>query len=133
MQWKAGPNLGFSAAPPEKLYLPVDGDPGAPTVEAQEKDPASLLNTLKAIIALRRSNPDLQSQPNLEILHAEKGKLPFVYKRGAFILALNPGGQEAYTAVPGIGSGEKVYAIGNGTLEGGRCQMAAQSFGVWKV
>ena len=132
MQWKSGVNLGFSSAPPEKLYLPVDSAPDAPTVEAQESDPASLLNILKAIIALRRSEPDLQSTPNLEIIRAEKGRLPFIYKRGALVMALNPGGEEVTAAVPCVLSAKKVFAIGTGTLEEGRCQIAAQSFVAWR-
>ena len=103
MQWKAGPNLGFSSAPAEKLYLPVDSAPDAPTVEAQEKDPRSLLNTVKALLRLRRAEPDLQSKPNLEVLYAEKGKLPFVYRRGSLVIAVNPGGKEAEAPVPGEG------------------------------
>lgn len=29
MQWDDGPNAGFSTADPERLYLPIDPDPGA--------------------------------------------------------------------------------------------------------
>jgi maltose alpha-D-glucosyltransferase/alpha-amylase len=133
MQWKAGPNLGFSAAPSDKLYLPVDSAPDAPTVEAQQNDPASLLNTLKTILALRRSEPDLQSKPNLEILYAEKGALPFIYRRGALVMALNPGGKTASAALSGLTSREKVWAIGEASLCKGRCEMAAQSFAVWRI
>jgi maltose alpha-D-glucosyltransferase/alpha-amylase len=133
MQWKAGPNLGFSSAPPEKLYLPVDLSPDAPTVEAQEKDPASLLNTLKAILALRRAESDLQSAPNLEILHVQKGKLPFIYKRGALVLSLNPGGIAANAVVPGVTSADNIFTIGSASLRQGRCEMAPQSFAVWRL
>ena len=132
MQWRAGANLGFSSAPPEKLYLPVDSAPDAPTVEAQEREPGSLLNTLKAVLALRRAESDLQSKPNLEILHAGKGQLPFVYKRGALVLALNPGGQSAGASVPGVQSAEQLFAIGKAELAGGRCETAPQSFAVWR-
>src|SRR5699024_7188684 len=62
MQWSAGKNLGFSESEPEKLYLPVDPAADAPTVQAQEADPNSLLNYTKAIIALRHSQPDLQAR-----------------------------------------------------------------------
>jgi maltose alpha-D-glucosyltransferase/alpha-amylase len=133
MQWNKGPNLGFSSAPPEKLYLPVDSAPDAPTVESQEKDPASLLNTLKAILALRRSEPDLQSKPNLEIIRADKGRLPLVYNRGGLVMALNPGGKDASVTVPGVVPVEDVYVIGKGSLRNGHCDMAAQSFAMWRV
>jgi maltose alpha-D-glucosyltransferase/alpha-amylase len=131
MQWSTGKNLGFSDAASERLYLPVDPNPGAPTVEAQEKDPRSLLNTVKALFRLRRAEPDLGGRPNLEILFAERGRLPFVYRRGAFVMAVNPGGAPAEAEIQG--QGDLVYAIGGCSLEGGRCRMDGQSFGLWKT
>jgi maltose alpha-D-glucosyltransferase/alpha-amylase len=103
-------------------------------VEAQEKDPASLLNTVKAIVHLRRENADLQSAPNLEILYAEKDKLPFIYRRSSFIIAVNPSGKEAEAPVKAQGKAAPgVYAIGQCTLTEGVCKMGPQSFGVWRV
>jgi maltose alpha-D-glucosyltransferase/alpha-amylase len=130
MQWTAGKNKGFSQAPAEKLYLPTDPRPDAPNVEAQKGDPGSLLNTLKAILALRRDEPDLQAKPNLEILYAKKNTLPFIYRRGAFVLAVNPGGNPVTAAVQAAGT--PVYAIGRCGLENGICTMDGQSFGVWR-
>jgi maltose alpha-D-glucosyltransferase/alpha-amylase len=142
MQWSnsaaSGKNLGFSTAPAGKLYLPVDPSPDAPTVEAQEKDPASLLNTVKALIALRHAEPDLHAQPNLEILYAEKGKLPFIYRRGSLVIALNPGEKAAQApvpvsaAIPGAAAGTPVYALGQCALDKGVCRMEGQSFGIWR-
>ncbi|GHU24950.1 alpha-amylase [Spirochaetia bacterium] len=131
MQWTNGKNKGFSNAAPEKLYLPVDPAPGAPTVETQEKDSSSLLNTVKAILKLRHGEPDLQAQPNLEILYAEKGKVPFIYRRGSFVIAVNPS-TDAVSA-PVKGAGTPVFTIGTGTLDNGECRLNAQSFGIWKV
>jgi maltose alpha-D-glucosyltransferase/alpha-amylase len=131
MQWKAGANLGFSTAGAEKLYLPVDSSPDAPTVEAQEKDPSSLLNTVKTLLRLRRAEPDLGARANLEILYAEKGKLPFVYRRGSLVIALNPGGVEA--EAPVTGEGKMVYAIGKASLGKGVCRAGPQSFTLWRV
>jgi maltose alpha-D-glucosyltransferase/alpha-amylase len=131
MQWTAGKNKGFSQADAEKLYLPTDPRPEAPNVEAQKGDPGSLLNTLKAILTLRRAEPDLQARPNLEILYAQKNELPFIYRRGAFVLAVNPGGNTV--SVPVQAAGKQVYAIGRCGLENGRCTMEGQSFGVWRT
>ncbi|MDR1910138.1 MAG: DUF3459 domain-containing protein [Spirochaetaceae bacterium] len=136
MQWNEDSggtaNKGFSAAAPESLYLPVDPLPGAPTVEAQKDDPASLLNTVRSLLALRHGEPDLQAEPNLEILYAEKEKLPFVYRRGAFVLALNPGAAPARAPVSVAGA-RLVFSIGGAALEGGVCALEARSFGVWKT
>src|SRR5579883_1999156 len=58
MQWSPDRNAGFSAANPQRLYLPVNIDPAyhyeAVNVESQEENPNSLLNWTKRIIALRK-------------------------------------------------------------------------------
>jgi maltose alpha-D-glucosyltransferase/alpha-amylase len=133
MQWKPGKNAGFSAS--ETPYLPVDKEPDAPNIEAQEKDPASLLNTVKALLLLRRGEEDLGSKPNMEILHAGKaadGDRSFLYRRGAFIIGVNPGANTVKVALDDP-RGTPVYQIGNCVLKNGRCELEAQSFGVWKT
>lgn len=91
MQWTQGKNLGFSEGAPEDLYLPVDPMDDAPTVEAQEVDPDSLLNYTKALIALRHDNPDLQARAPFLVYSAEPGSRLFAYKRGKLLCVLNPG------------------------------------------
>lgn len=59
MQWNDSPNAGFTSAPqawrdPFKDYTTVN-------VAAQENDPASLLNHYRALIALRKAHPALQT------------------------------------------------------------------------
>ncbi len=99
MQWAPGKNLGFSAAPPERLYLPVDPAPDAPTVNAQEKDPRSLLNRTRALIRLRQSEPALSAYAEFVPLYAEKNTYPFVYCRAkdnnVVLVILNPAGKPA--------------------------------------
>lgn len=60
MQWNLDRNAGFSAADPARLYLPVILDPvygyQAVNVEAQERDPSSLLHFMQRMIALRRQH-----------------------------------------------------------------------------
>ncbi|MBE5807844.1 MAG: glycosylase [Clostridiales bacterium] len=125
MQWSSGKNLGFSEGAAEDLYLPVDPSDDAPTVEAQEKDPDSLYNVTKALLRLRGECADLQAKGSLEILAREAGK-PFVYRRGALTLAINPAGEcmEAPVEV----SGEIVYAIGAVSIADGKLAMGPQSF-----
>lgn len=59
MQWSPDRNAGFSRADPQRLYLPPIMDPiygyQAVNVEAQQREPASLLNWMKRLIAVRRS------------------------------------------------------------------------------
>jgi glycosidase len=88
MQWDSSPNAGFSAAPAERLYLPVDPDPGRPTVAGQRADQDSLLNIVRDLIALRGAHPELGYSGSLEVLSAG---YPLVYLRGGrFIVVVNP-------------------------------------------
>src|SRR5256885_15971399 len=61
MQWSRDRNAGFSTAEEGQLYLPVITDPvygyQAVNVAAQARQPASLLNTMKRLIAARRTSP----------------------------------------------------------------------------
>lgn len=101
MQWTSGKNLGFSTGAAEKLYLPVDPSPDAPNVEAQEKDPNSLLNKTRKLIALRHNEPALANYaefvpiyPSADEKHPSPSIYPFVYARAAgndvVLVMLNP-------------------------------------------
>ena len=123
MQWTPGKNLGFSQAASDALYLPVDPAPAAPTVQEQAADPTSLLNTVKAILALRHSHPDLQADGSFEVLHAQKGDPLLIYRRGSLTLALNPSDQPIPTGL----AGEPIFQIG--AFEDGL--LGPRSFAVW--
>lgn len=110
MQWTHGPNLGFSDASPEKLYLPVDATPDAPTVEAQEADPQSLLNTVKRVIGLRHALTDLQADAPFVALYAEHDAYPFVYRRGSLVIAVNPSPHRA--TAPVTMQGTELFLLG---------------------
>lgn len=60
MQWSPDRNAGFSRADPQGLYLPPVMDPiygyDAVNVEAQSRDPSSLLNWTKRLIAVRKAH-----------------------------------------------------------------------------
>ncbi len=60
MQWSPDRNAGFSRADPQRLYLPPIMDPiygyQAVNVEAQARDPSSLLNWMKRLIAVRKAH-----------------------------------------------------------------------------
>jgi maltose alpha-D-glucosyltransferase/alpha-amylase len=157
MQWLSGSGMGFSAAPLEKFYLPTDPDPSAPNVAAEEKDLASLLNTVKSLLRLRREEEDLSAKPNLEIIYPTKkvctivgdsktsdakacdasNDRSFVYRRGALVMAVNPGASPVQPSVSFTGAPTALpialYAIGDCCFENGSIKMGPQSFGVWKV
>lgn len=133
MQWERDTaNLGFSTAPTEKLYLPVDASADAPTVSEQEKNENSLYRTVQAILKLRREFPDLQAAPNFEVVYGEKEKLPFVYRRGGYLLAVNPSGVEQTVSLPEEQPRKTVYAIGRADWSGNALRLASQSFAIFR-
>ena len=60
MQWSPDRNAGFSRADPQRLFMPPIMDPvygfEAVNVEAQSRDPSSLLNWMKRLLAVRKSS-----------------------------------------------------------------------------
>ncbi|MGD9805692.1 MAG: maltose alpha-D-glucosyltransferase [Hyphomicrobiaceae bacterium] len=80
MQWSADRNGGFSRADPQRLYLPpiMDANFGyqAINVEAQHRDPSSLLNWTRRMIAVRKLYPAFG-----------RGELSFLYPTNRKVLA----------------------------------------------
>ena len=60
MQWKNEKNAGFSTHEP---WLPVPASYATHNVETESKDPNSVLNFYKRILALRHTNDELRAQP----------------------------------------------------------------------
>jgi glycosidase len=93
MQWDQGPNAGFSTAASDRLYLPIDPDPGRPDVATQRADEHSLLHLVHDLIAMRRANPEFGPGASLEVLH---DGYPLAYVRGGrFLVVVNPSGRRA--------------------------------------
>jgi maltose alpha-D-glucosyltransferase/alpha-amylase len=78
MQWSPDRNAGFSKADPQLLYLPPIMDPiygyDAVNVEAQNREPFSLLNWMKRLIAVRKAHPAF-GRGALEFLHPGNRKI----------------------------------------------------------
>ena len=88
MQWDGSPGAGFSTAPADRFYLPLDPDPARPDVAAQRADRDSLLHRVRELIELRRSTPALGSTAAVEVLH---DGYPLVYTRGGtHLVVVNP-------------------------------------------
>ena len=133
MQWTDGKNLGFSVADEDKLYLPVDKSENVPTVENQQNKADSIFNVVKDIIRIRReNNEDLGADGDFEVIYAERNKYPFVYRRGNFIIGVNPSAECQcidfdYTVK------EVIYQIGNGKAENRTLTLEGQSFVLMKI
>src|SRR3954469_11936149 len=97
MQWTPDRNAGFSRADPQRLYLPPIMDPvygyEAVNVEAQAREPGSLLNWMRRMLAVRKTS------------HAfGRGKLTFLRPGNRKILAyLRELGDEAILCVANLG------------------------------
>lgn len=98
MQWTNGKNAGFSTCDPKDLFLPVDTDGGALTVETQEADPNSILNYVRKILALRQESPAMSNTGDWEYVSDPDQPYPMVFKRFSgdevYVVALNPSGKK---------------------------------------
>lgn len=122
MQWASGETAGFSTCSPDKLHLPVctEWSPatsypqyldwkknfeagkvkpiakGEITVASQDKDPESILNWTRELIALRKSSEALWADSKFIPIFNESQPYPMVYLRSngkeTFLIALNPTG-----------------------------------------
>lgn len=132
MQWDDGPNDGFSDAAPDRLYLPLDPDPDRPRASRQMGEADSLWETVRRLIALRRSTPELQSDVPVEFLYAEDHAYPLVYRRVGkdrdVLAAINPSGRAASCPLALERLGACFYADnGKAELAGGRLTVPAAS------
>ncbi|MGX5185197.1 alpha-amylase family glycosyl hydrolase [Streptomyces avermitilis] len=119
MQWDDGPGAGFSTAPADRLYLPLDPSPDRPTVAAQRADDGSLLHLVRRLVALRASTPALGSGGSVEVLHTG---YPFVYVRGGrYLVVVNPQRSAVRYAYAATREAHALEAsgvrVGDGTIE----------------
>jgi maltose alpha-D-glucosyltransferase/alpha-amylase len=102
MQWSQEKNLGFSTCDASRLYLPVDPSADAPNVAEQERNPNSLLNKTRQLIALHHSEPALANYAEFVPVYPSadgQDPYPFVYARAAgndvVLVMLNPRAKES--------------------------------------
>lgn len=81
MQWDSSTNAGFSSAPEEKLYIPLDPSPKRPTVQAQQQNKKSLYHEIQKLIKIRQEHPALQSRGEIEFFFTKKNEYPLAYVR----------------------------------------------------
>ena len=139
MQWDATrPNLGFSTADADHLYLPVDPSEDAPTVAAQEADADSLLHFVRKLTALRAEQSALGNDGGFRPLHALPDSPLFVYERyddrQRLAVGLNPAEFAVTATVPEI-AGAKVlfYHGGTPTLEGDKLTLPGITCAIYEL
>lgn len=98
MQWDDTKGAGFSSAPLSRFYLPVDTATNRSCVEAQKKNPQSLLNFTRQLLAYRQQHSALGSCGEINFLYAMPFAYPLIYERRfgneRFLVVINPSGQE---------------------------------------
>lgn len=137
MQWDNTPNAGFSCAPEEKLYIPLDSDPERPTVRNQSADPSSLYHEVKKLIQIRQAHPALQNRGEIDFIYAQEHSYPFAYLRSAgdekILVVLNPSGSPAAFECSFL-LGEKLHSFGGDIVsQDGKITVPAKAFGFYKV
>lgn len=94
MQWNSSTNAGFSSAPADKLYIPLDCSDDRPTVEKEMSDENSLYNEIKKLIKIRKSHTALLSKGEIEFVFAQKDSYPLAYLRSddneKILVVVNP-------------------------------------------
>ena len=110
MQWNTSANAGFSSAPSEKLYVPVDPDRNRPNAEKEMADDTSLYSEVKRLIAFRMAHPALQS---MAAIHFRSDEDPLVYERTCdeekILVIIHP--VDHKVVVPDV-KGEILYTVG---------------------
>jgi alpha-glucosidase len=101
MQWDGSPGAGFTTGGP---WLPIAGDHDEHNVEAERRDPRSMLSLHRALLALRRGEPALE-RGRFEPVPAEGEVLAYLRRAGegsdAFLVALNLGREPQALHRPG--------------------------------
>jgi alpha-glucosidase len=89
MQWNLSPQAGFSTA--AKAWLPVPPSATQYNVEAESKDPDSIFNTYKRLLALRKTEQALRDGSQESINEDDPDVFAFLRKSGnrAVLVALN--------------------------------------------
>lgn len=131
MQWEPGAlNAGFSTAAAEDLYLPIDPDPGRPTVAGRRADPASNLHLLQRLTTLRRATPALRTGATTRVLNAG---YPFVYLRGdSHLVVVNPRREPAHAVVETWQAVTELEARGI-TFDGTTIRADGFSYGIFEI
>jgi alpha-glucosidase len=130
MQWDGGVNGGFSKAKP---WLPVPSTYKTHNVEAESKDPNSVLDFYKRVLKLRHTNTALLDGGYRAINQNDPNVLTYLreYKDQAAVVVLNMTGapQKIDLELNGGKIGERLLSDGDSSARGS--QVALAPYGVF--
>jgi glycosidase len=142
MQWSKGPNLGFSSGTPDRLWMPVDDAPDAPTVAAEEADPASMLHFVRTLVAFRKAHPALAANGGFYPVYAEPHAYPFIFIRASgsekLLVIINPSADESTAGIKGVLNAKHTLLMGTNAkwaAKDGKTTIAApgKSFSIYRI
>jgi glycosidase len=123
MPWTRGPNAGF-CPPGVEPWLPLDPHAGDRSVDAQQREPGSMLTLYRRLLALRRAEHAL-ALGYWQGLRATDGVLAYL-RGGRFLVALNLTPDARPVSLDGI-AGEVVLSargLADGQRVSGRLELA---------
>jgi alpha-glucosidase len=129
MQWNASRNAGFSDA--AKTWLPVAPNYKTVNAEAEQKDPASLWNWYRSLIALRSQDAALRDG-NTTVLQKDGDVLAYLRsgaKEDVLVLCNFTGAPVSYRLSAGMAAKQKLMASGSEATAEGIVHL--DGFGVW--
>lgn len=129
MQWNKEKNCGFSVS--DDIYLPTDSPEKAANVAEQEKDEKSLLNFVRTLIDIHKSNRCLWADGGFKVIRAG---YPFVFERfdgkNKILVAINPSEHSYNIDLPDL---EEIIVNQNAQVKGNCAEMNGVSIIIAKV
>ncbi|MET0862834.1 MAG: alpha-amylase family glycosyl hydrolase [Nakamurella sp.] len=131
MQWDDSENAGFSSAPADALYLPIDPAADRATVAGQLADPDSILHLVRKLIGLRQAHPALGARTSTRVLNAG---YPLVYLRDeTYLVVVNPRrATAAFDLVGQLAGAEPLLSLGV-VLTDGRVQADGFGYAIFRL
>jgi alpha-glucosidase len=101
MQWSAAPEAGFTSS--KEPWLPVPPSAATYNVAAEERDPESIFNTYKTLLALRKSVPALRDGAQESIDRDDPNTFAYLRKsdHSTVVIALNMSAQTQHLSLRG--------------------------------
>jgi alpha-glucosidase len=116
MQWDDSPNAGFAAPDLKDLWLPLASNFKEVNVESELKDPRSMLNYYRNLVACRKSSPALLwgDYRSVELDSAQAQAICFVFTRQAaeerVLVALNFSAEDQKLRLAQLGKGKVILS-----------------------
>jgi alpha-glucosidase len=130
MQWSDAANAGFSTAKP---WLPVPPSAKSHNVASEEKDPHSVLETYRAVLALRHQLPALIEGNYASLNNSDPNVFAYVrrYKNEEVLVVLNFSDKNQETKIDDLAAGYVSLLSSGAKLADGYKSIVLEPFGFY--